>query len=255
MKILVIEDEKAAATRLVNQIKTLKPNAVILDCIDSVESAIKWFNRNPNPDLIFLDVQLSDGLCFEIFESLYINIPVIITTAYDEYAIKAFELNCVDYLLKPISVEKLSQSLHKLESTKKLFYSENTERSFINRLTEYLSGKEPYRSRFLIPQHDGYVPIMAEEIAYFSFDSKSVIITTHENTKFNFRYSLDKLENELDPSVFWRANRTYILSDKSIVKVHNYFNYKLKLELSPLPDFEVVISRKRVSEFKDWYNT
>jgi two-component system LytT family response regulator len=174
------------------------------------------------------------------------------TTAYDEYAIKAFELNCVDYLLKPISVEKLSQSLHKLESTKKLFYSETTENKFIYRLTEYLSGKEPYRSRFLIPQHDGYIPVMAGDIAYFSFDNKNVIITTHKNAKFNFRYSLDKLENELDPSIFWRANRTYILSDKSIVKVHNYFNYKLKLELFPLPEADVVISRKRVSEFKDW---
>jgi DNA-binding LytR/AlgR family response regulator len=255
MNILIIEDEKAAATRLINQVITINPDAHILDCIDSVESAIKWLNRNPNPDLIFLDVQLSDGVCFEIFEKVQVNSPVIMTTAYNEYAIKAFELNSIDYLLKPISIEKLAQSLQKLETIKNLFYSETLGHSFIVRLTKYINGKEAYRSRFLIPQHDGFVPVMIDDIAYFSTDSKNVIITTHKNTKYAFRYSLDKLEEELEPNTFWRANRTYILSDKSIVKVHNYFNYKLKLELSPNVDADVVISRKRVSKFKEWYNS
>lgn len=253
MNVLIIEDEKAAAVRLKNQISTLKPEIKILECLDSVENAIKWFNQNPTPDLIFLDIQLSDGLSFDIFEQVEINTPVIFTTAYDEYAIKAFELNSIDYLLKPIHIDKLSLSFQKLESTQELYSSGLTEHSFLNQLSSYLSGKELYRSRFLIPQPDGYVPVMAGDIAFIHMDNKCVIITTHKNKKYCFRYSLDKLEQELDPSLFWRANRTYIVSDKAIVKVHNYFNYKLKLEINPSPETDVVISRKKVSEFKNWY--
>ncbi len=253
MKILIIEDEKAAATRLINQLKELKPGYSILDCIDSIEGAIEWFGQNPFPDLIFLDIQLSDGLSFNIFEKVKVNVPVIFTTAFDSYAIKAFELNSIDYLLKPINIEKLSQALFKFESTQGLLFSGASGNNIFAQLSNFIAGREPYKSRFLIPQHYGYLPILSNDIAYFHSESKNITITTQENKRYTYRDSLDNLEKELDPNIFWRANRAFIISDKAIVKAHNYFNYKIKLEIMPPPESDVIISRGRVGEFKQWY--
>ncbi len=253
MNVLIIEDEKAAATRLINQVKGIRPGYTILGCLDSIESTIDWFNRHPQPELIFLDIQLSDGISFEIFEKVKVNVPVIFTTAFDSYAIKAFELNSIDYLLKPINIEKLSQALQKFESNQGLFANGIHGKALLNQLSSFISGKEPYKTRFLIPQHDGYIPVMAYDIAYFHSNNKYVTITTRDNMKYVFRYSLDKLEQELDPVTFWRANRSFIVSDTAIKKAHNYFNYKIKLEITPPSDKDIIISRNKVAEFKEWY--
>ena len=254
MNIVIIEDEKASYNRLSSQIKELNPEYEVIACIDTVESAIKWFTENPLPELIFLDVQLSDGVCFEIYEKINIEAPVIFTTAYDNYTMKAFELNSIDYLLKPVNIDKLSHSLDKFKTMKNLFKAGSFENQIQYFLNNQKWGQKPYRLRFLIPQYDGYIPILVEDVSYFYAEDNYIIITTKKGGKHSFHYSLDKLEQELDPDFFWRANRSFIISANSIKKAHNYFNYKIKLELVPETSKEVIISRKKVHDFKLWFD-
>lgn len=254
MRILIIEDEKAATTRLCNQIRTIRPEYMIAGCIDSVESAVAWLTVNAPPDLIFLDIQLSDGLSFNIFERVRIQVPVIFTTAFDSYAIKAFELNSIDYLLKPVNPDQLEQAIRKYE-----MLNQRVQPSWeVNQLSELVEsirkGKEVYKSRFLVPQHNGYVPVLAKDIAYFMAEDNTITITTFNGEKLGYHYSLDRLEKELDPRFFWRANRAFIISVQSVKRAHNYFNYKIKLELFPESAREVIISRSKVTDFKSWFN-
>jgi len=254
MDVLIIEDEKAAAKRLINQLAEIRHDYRVLECIDTVEYAINWFNANPLPDLVFLDIQLADGTCFEIFEQVRSEIPVIFTTAYDSYAIKSFELNSIDYLLKPVSIDKLSRALDKFDTLQDYFQKNLPSTEIINKLSAFITNKKPYKSRFLIPQPDGYLPLLTDDISYFYFESNKVYIISKTGEKYNFNYSLDRLEKELDPNLFYRANRSFIVSVSSIKKIHNYFNYKIKLELMPSSRKELIISRLRVNGFKKWYN-
>lgn len=252
MNILIIEDEQHAANRLEKLVLEIEPKANVLDKIDSVESAVKWLSSNPAPDLLLLDIQLADGLSFEIFNQVEIICPVVFTTAYDEFAIKAFEINSLDYLLKPIKKEKLEKSISKYTQLKNYFSDQNLSGS-INRILENFNQKKSgFRNRFLVNLGSRLIPVSINEVAYFYAEDKIVFLITQDEKKYMVNFSLEKLEEELDPSLFFRANRQYIISVNSIINVHTYFNYKLKVDVNPQIEGEIIISRKKAKDFKEW---
>ncbi|MDX2303862.1 MAG: LytTR family DNA-binding domain-containing protein [Microscillaceae bacterium] len=249
MNVLIIEDEAPAARRLATLITRCEPRVQILEILDSVKKSLHWLGTYPEPDLIFSDIQLSDDLSFEIFRQLDLKSPIIFTTAYDEYAIRAFKLHSIDYLLKPIKEYELLQSLHKFERLQQQFASAD-----YSHLLDHLSQKE-YRSRFLVYQADSLIPIPSEEIAYFYSEEGSTLLKTHAGKSFTLNEPLDFLENQLDPKVFYRANRQFILSIKAIDLIKQYFKQKLLVTVSPAIDKQILISKQKSSQFKQWLNS
>jgi DNA-binding LytR/AlgR family response regulator len=252
MKALIIEDELPAAKRLKSILKEVDPSIEVLNVIDSISASVKWINNNPAPDLIFMDIQLSDGLSFEIFKHVKINCPIIFTTAFDEYAIQAFKVNSVDYLLKPIETNDLRNSLNKYRELKKQYFADN-ESEHLKKLLDALSQNNPvFKTRFLVKSGQSFIRIDAEECAYFFLDNKLTYLVQFNGKKYLVDYTLDELEKQLNPKTFHRANRQYIISIKSITSVHNFFGGKLKLRLKPEVPESVVISREKASGFKEW---
>ncbi|MFT4900585.1 MAG: DNA-binding LytR/AlgR family response regulator [Flavobacteriales bacterium] len=250
MKILIIEDEIPAAKRLEKLIFECRPDAEILDVIDTVEDALEWFENNNDPDLVISDIQLADGISFEIYENVEIDCPIIFATAYDEYAIKAFELNSIDYLLKPFSKETLEKSFVKLE---KLIPSIGSfEELDLSSIVKGVSSGLVYKQRFLISKGDALIPVPTSGIAYIYTEDKAVMIKTIEGKSYFINYSLDELEAQLDPKDFFRLNRQFITSINAIAKISQYFNGKLKIELTPTQEGEVIVSRAKTPVFKNW---
>ncbi|MBL4561479.1 MAG: response regulator transcription factor [Labilibaculum sp.] len=254
MKILIIEDEDSVASRLKNQIAKLKPEAEILEVIDSIADAVKWFDQNHLPDLIFMDIQLSDGLSFSIFEKVNISCPIIFTTAYDEYAVKAFEVNSIDYLLKPIYEDKLAVSFKKYNSLQKSWAQNDFQSQFSSFLDTMKINTAGYKTRFLINKADSLIVVPVNEIAWFVAEHKETLLITKNNQQHIITNSLEKIEKQLDPKEFYRINRQYIVSIHSIAKINNYFNYKLKLHLDPPTKDNIILDRKKVGDFKRWLN-
>lgn len=255
MKVLIIEDEPFAQKELERLLGECNQKIEIMECIDSVEDSVDWLKYH-NPDLIFMDIQLSDGLSFEIFDKINIDIPVIFTTAYDEYAIRAFKVNSIDYLLKPVEIDDLNQALKKFENYKQKSEAKPTEEGFLNReqLEQLLNLYKPtnYKSRFIAKLGDNIKHIAVEEIPYFYFEEKVVFLVTKQNDRYIVDYTLDQLERLLDPKKFFRINRKYIASIDSIDKVSKYFNSRLKIRLKPHIDDEILISRAKVKDFISW---
>ncbi len=251
MEILIIEDEIPAAKRLEKLILECKPQAQILEVIDTVEDALEWFKINSEPDLIISDIQLADGVSFQIYEELDLECPIIFSTAYDQYAVKAFELNSIDYLLKPYSKNALQKSFDKLE---KFSPNQNNflKKLDLNTLLNQVSNENVYKQRFLISKADALIPISTDDIAYIYTEDKAVMIKTMENKSFFINYSLDDLEAQLDPLKFFRLNRQFITGVKAITKISQYFNGKLKIELSPIQNAKVIVSRAKTPVFKNW---
>ncbi len=251
MKILIIEDEIPAAKRLENLIADCRPEAQIIDVIASVEDALEWFKDREEPDLVISDIQLADGVSFQIYEELDLECPIIFSTAYDQYAIKAFELNCIDYLLKPYSKNDIQKSFDKLD--KFLPIQQNSLQELdIRTLINQVSQGNVYKQRFLISKADALIPISIDEIAYIYTEDKAVMIKTFEDKSFFINYSLDDLEAQLDPTKFFRLNRQFITGVKGIAKISQYFNGKLKIELNPVQDGKVIVSRAKTPVFKNW---
>lgn len=251
MQVLIIEDEKRAAQRLVNLIAETDNTIKILDILQSVEESVNWFSENKQPDLIFLDIHLSDGLSFNIFNKVDILSPIIFTTAYDEYSLKAFELNSIDYLLKPIDKVKLERSLTKWKNFNRSSEGQNQELKIL--LETIKSKNKIYKARFLISKADSLVIVPTDDIAYFYSEEKLSFLKTHNNARHVLDESLDTISTSIDPEKFFRINRQMIISINSIKSIHNYFNYKLKLDIIPhTEDLNTVISRLKVSEFKEW---
>lgn len=252
---MIIEDEEHAALRLSKMLKELEPGIEINGPLDTIKNSVLHLQEKMDYDLIFLDIQLADGRSFSIFEQININNPVIFTTAYDEFAVKAFELNSVDYLLKPIHQERLKTALLKFKKMKEVYGNGETS-AFLNELLiSFKSQQEKqYQSRFLVSKADSLIPVQAEEVAYFYAEDKVVFLVKSEGSKYIVNYTLDDLENRVNPKQFFRVNRQYLVSVHAIKKVHHYFNYKLKLDLSPISDEDVVVSKLRTSDFKMWMN-
>ncbi|MDJ1504560.1 LytTR family DNA-binding domain-containing protein [Xanthocytophaga agilis] len=252
MKTLIIEDEYPAAERLEKMIHKADADIQIIGVLDSIAAAGNWFSVNPLPDLIFSDIQLSDGLSFQIFELFSVKAPIIFTTSYDEYAIKAFKVKSIDYLLKPIKQQDLEDALAKFKEMQNVFspsdYALRIE-SLLDNL--HTSGKK-YKNRFLVKQHDQLIPIAQEEIAYFLTANEMVCLIRKDGRQFLVDYTLEELDKLLDPQHFFRLNRQFIASLSSITRIHTYFNGKLKLELKPEASQEVLVSREKAQLFKDW---
>lgn len=246
MTVIIIEDEAPASRRLTKLIHQIDANIQIVATLPTVKESVQWLKNNISPDLIFSDIQLGDALSFDIFQQLDIVVPIVFTTAYDEYAIQAFQHYSIDYLLKPIRVTQLQSAIVKYQNIKLQYALPD-----FQRLTESLSQKT-YKSRFLIYHRDALIPIKAEEIAYFYTEDKVVFLKTKKGQRYLLQESLDELERQLDPENFFRANRQFIIALESITKVHQYFNRKLKLDLLPRFEKEVLISKEKATVFKQW---
>ena len=253
LKILIFEDEVLSAEHLVKLISQYDPSIELVGTIESLKEGQNWLESNPRPDLMIMDIQLSDGTCFELFKQFSIETPVIFTTAYNEYAVQAFKVNSIDYLLKPITLPDLKEAFEKF---KKRNFSDliNTKHKYEQLYTE-LSQSSRYKSRLLIKIGEQLKYVNLEDVAYFRFQDGMSHAITFSGNKFPLDNSLDEIEKILDPFMFFRINRQFIITLKSIEKIHSYFNARLKLNLKPVPETEVIISRERVSDFKNWLDS
>ena len=249
-RVLIIEDEHYAAQKLIRQLTNIDPEIEVLEILDSVDNSIKWLKEN-NADLIFLDIHLGDNLSFKIFEKLDIKIPIIFTTAYDQYAIKAFKLNSIDYLLKPVNKTELQNSLEKYHERKMQTQSFDY-RSLISAMQS--GEKSEHQKRFMVYFGDRVQSIPAEEVAYFFAEGKYAYLVSNENKEFIIDYTLEKLDSLLDPEVCFRINRQFIISIHSIREMITYTKGRLKIELEPKAKKEAIVSIEKASEFKRWLN-
>lgn len=248
MKAIIIEDEKLSAEHLEHLLKRIDSAIEVVAKFDTVKGSIESLNKGITADLIFMDIHLADGISFDIFPKLSHDIPVIFTTAYDEYAIKAFKFNSIDYLLKPIGLSELKGAIEKFNKAK--VSKEAVSLKDMSRVYEFI--QKQHKSRFLVKIGDGIVSVKAEEVSYFVSEDGVVLLVTQVAKRYALDYTLDELENLLDASKFFRINRKVIVNINSIQKISNYFNSRLKLSLPALGDDESIVSRDRVNEFKLW---
>lgn len=248
MNILLIEDEEPAAKRLQKMILEIEPAAVVSENIVSITSAVKWFNQNTAPDLIISDIQLADGLSFEIFKAVDIQSPVIFTTAYDQYAIEAFKVNSIDYLLKPVKKDELAYAIDKYKKLNKITTPLNIEQL----LKSIHQPASEYKKRFVVKYGEHIKTINIEEVAYFYTEDKINFLTTKENRRFTVDFNLDALEGMLNPASFFRINRQYIISIQSIAEMFTYSKSRVLIKLHPPAKHETVVSTERSGAFKQW---
>lgn len=252
MNVLIIEDEPFAQQELIRLLNEIDENINVLSCIDSVEESVIYLNEEKQPDLIFMDIQLSDGLSFEIFDQADIKPPVIFTTAYDEYAIKAFKLNSIDYLLKPIDEQELLNAIQKF---KKWTNKNENDEAFLSKsqLQEVLGlYKTSYKSRLVVKLGDKIKHIEAVNIAFFYSEDKVSFLITTKGERYIINHSLEHIEKMMNPDDFYRLNRKYIANINSINSIDKYFNSRLLIGLKPEVEDEVLISRTKVTDFLNW---
>ncbi|MGB0178300.1 MAG: LytR/AlgR family response regulator transcription factor [Owenweeksia sp.] len=249
MNILIIEDERPAAERLKRLLKDLLPGTFFHGPLDTVKSSVRWLEDNPPPDLIFLDIQLADGLSFEIFRQREIMTPVIFCTAYDQYAIQAFKLNSIDYLLKPIDPAELEKAVRKFSRLKEV----QPPVIDFEYLQKAISKPErTYKSRFITKIGDQLKPVGVEEITVFYSADKATYMQLSNGKSYLLDYSLDQIEGLVDPSLFFRINRKYIVAVNSIDDIRTYSSSRLKVNLKGINDNDILVSRERVNTFKEW---
>lgn len=245
---LIVEDERLSADRLKKMIEKVDPEVQIMDILDSVESSLEWYRDNSPPDLIFLDIQLNDGTGLDFLRDSNCKCPIIFTTAYDDYAIKAFRYNSLDYLLKPIEEEDLKRAIEKFkEYTSQPEFRDNPVYPEVQRII----SKE-FKKRFLVKLGDQLKPIDVEDIAYFVYEKGLTSLLTHDGEKWPVDHSLEQVEELINPLEFYRVNRQTLISLKSIKEIHTYFNSRLLLNLNPSLDQDVIVARERVAHFKKW---
>jgi two-component system, LytTR family, response regulator LytT len=255
MKVLIIEDEPLGAEALKNLLIDCDKNIEVLAIKDSIVSSAAWLSANAAPDLIFMDIELADGQCFELFKEVEIKSPVVFTTSYDEYALKAFRFNSIDYLLKPISAVELKRSLAKIHDLKQQFLVKDVIRKNWEELIPQFGAPKPltdYRDRFLVKQGQRLLSVSVSDIAYFFTKGKVSFIKSTSGKEYFLDYTLDQLEDMLSPKVFYRLNRQVIASHPAVLQVHTWFNGKLKVELSPPISEEVIVSREKAKDFRVW---
>jgi DNA-binding LytR/AlgR family response regulator len=253
MNAVILEDEKSSAQRLSNLLLETDSSIKIEKIFRSVKTAVQWFKTHPGPSVIFMDIQLSDGLSFDIFKQVEMWCPVIFTTTSGEFAPKAFKLNSIDYLLKPVNREELEQSLHKLKKVKWQYM--NGREGEIEKLLQTLDDtKRAFKSRFLIKNGHNLITIFDKDAAYFVTDRKLTFLCNLDGKMHPLNASLENLETKLDPHCFFRLNRQYIASVNSIESVHPFLNYRFKVYLKPSTEGEVIVSRKNAKLFKKWLN-
>ncbi|WP_372648422.1 LytR/AlgR family response regulator transcription factor [Draconibacterium sp.] len=253
MKVIVVEDEIHNYRLLRGMVEKLRPEWQIVEWFESVKSTVAWLKNNPAPDLIFMDIQLTDGISFSIFDQINVTSMVIFTTAYDEYALRAFQVNSIDYLLKPIKEEKLRLSIEKLEHMA-LVSKEKPESTpdYKELLQAITSGDKKYRKRFLISGATSYFKLDVEDVAWFYTENRVTTAVTYQGKEHVIDLTIEKLEEQLDPDLFFRTNRSSIVHINAIRKFENHFGGKLILRLIPPFDEPITISRLKATEFKEW---
>lgn len=250
MKALVIEDE-ALAARHIQSVLAEIGNIQILTVLDSIASTVEWFGENSQPDLVFMDIHLADGSAFKIFELITISCPIIFTTAYDEYAIKAFKVNSIDYLLKPVTKEAVENALEKL---RRLTGTPTVQTDIQQLLASFIKGKS-YKTHFLVQvKGSKLIPLQVKDIAYIYIETGLVKAVTYDDKSFVIENTLDELASLLNPTDFFRANRQFIVSRNSIKEVDLWFNNRLSLNLNVKVPDKILISKVRVSEFRNWFS-
>jgi two-component system response regulator LytT len=252
MKVLIIEDEAPAVRKLRGLLNNQDTDIEVLADIDTVEEAVEWLSNNPSPDVIFSDIQLADGVSFEIYSKVPPKCPIIFTTAYDEYALKAFELNSLDYLLKPYTEEQFIRAFQKIKTSSPNVNEVDKIKSVLAQLN---IKSNQYKERFLVSKAGVLLPIKVEDVAYFYTEDKTINLVTKTKERYFISSSLDELEVILNPSNFYRVNRQYIVNANAIVKIENFFNGKLVIQLNPNAPHEVVVSRARATSFKNWMDS
>lgn len=246
MKALIVEDETAAAKNLIAVIKEVKPEIEIVTVLDSVESSVDWLKSNPSPDLIFMDIHLADGQSFLIFKFAKVDAPVIFTTAYDEYAIEAFKVNSIDYLLKPIQAEDVKRAIDKFDNLTSLERNRRTEQ------IDKMLSEQSYLKTYLVHFKDKMIPIPTSNIACFYSQNNKTGLITIDNKDYTIDKTLETIIEKLDPKCFYRANRQFIIAHNAIAEVVVWFNNRLAVKLGIQLDDEIIISKARVSDFKKW---
>lgn len=251
MKAVIIEDERLAADLLKNIIKQLDEDIEIITTLQTIEDSVEWLNNNEHPDIMFVDIHLADGSSFSIFEKTEVRCPIVFTTAYDEYALKAFEVNSIDYLLKPINKDDLQRALNKYKN----FKGDNKDldyKKFVNRFLRE-GNVNNYKEYFLVPERDKLIPLAAKDIAYIYIDLRLIKAVTFSGKVHYLNQNLDEIMNQLNPKKFFRANRQYIVAHESIKDVSMWFGNKISLNLVIPTEEKIIVSKARVSEFKNWF--
>ena len=248
MRVIIIEDEKPAAEKLQKAIRQANSQIIVVEVLSSVQQALAWLQQQPHPDLIFMDIELSDGLSFSILEKVQVRCPIIFTTAFDEYWQEAFEHNGIDYLLKPVKQEKLEAALQKFDKLKEFFVSN------LMQLQQWRQQSDTvqYRKRFLVKKGMDYITIRTEDIAYFYATHKLVCMVDKTGQKFILDKSLAELEKETDPAQFYRLNRKFLVSLHAIKKIRSYPKSKLLIEVVPGINEEIIVSQENANAFKAW---
>ena len=254
MKALIIEDEKAAVRNLMALLGEVDPDIEVIDVLDSITDSVEWFQSHPMPELIFLDIHLADGSAFEIFGHVDISCPIIFTTAYDEYALKAFKVNSVDYLLKPIDADDIRKALDKLSRLQ----STAVEKEAIDysAVMQALKRVEGYKTRFLIPvKGDKLLPVSVDMILFFYIADGNVKAVMTDGKEYFFTQTLDELADSLDPALFFRINRQYLISRKAVQDIDLWFNGRLAINLIVPTLDRILVSKARVPDFKTWFTS
>jgi DNA-binding LytR/AlgR family response regulator len=248
MKVIIIEDERPAAEKLLKAIQKADPTIEVAAVLNSVKTSVEWLQQNPLPELLFIDIDLGDGLSFKIFDKINITSPVIFCTAYDEYWQEAFEHNSIDYLLKPVNQDKLEIALNKYDKLKQHFAASFQQLQQWHRHP----ADSGYKRRFLVKRGTDYISIKTEDIAYFYAAHKLVCMVDSRNQKFILDQSLAEIEKQVDPAQFYRVNRKYFVQQNAIKKIKSYPKSKLQLELEPPINEDIIISQENVAAFKEW---
>lgn len=253
MKILIIEDEQLSAMNLETLLRELISDIEIVGSLQSISESIDWFNQNSMPNMVFMDIQLADGLSFSIFDKIDITCPIIFTTAYDEYALKAFEVNSIDYLLKPVSKNAIKRSLDKIEKLSTSQHSlENTQ--LIQKVVDMImqQGSITYKSSLLVSVKDKLIPIAVKDIAYFYLEERNSAIVKFDGNKSIINISLEDIMKQLDPILFFRANRQFIVSRSAVKDISFWFGNRIVVNLHVAVPERIIVSRTNVGELKQW---
>ncbi|MDD7886933.1 LytTR family DNA-binding domain-containing protein [Flavivirga sp. 57AJ16] len=251
MKVVIIEDEKTAAENLKYLLSEADSSIQVDKVIDTVSGTVDFFSKENNIELAFFDIHLADGISFEVFDKVQVTVPVIFTTAYDEYAIKAFKVNSIDYLLKPIDEGELKEALDKYKSTRQIVpVNEQFQKIFQILNTE----KKSYKSTYLVQQRDTLIPLPVDDIAYFTIDTGIVKAISFDRKTYTIDGKLEDIEIELNPNQFFRANRQFIVRREAIENLQLYFNGKLILNVEPKPKEQIVVSKVKAPQLKKWMN-
>ncbi|MFA5587354.1 MAG: LytTR family DNA-binding domain-containing protein [Mariniphaga sp.] len=252
MKIVLVEDELYNLRLLEEMIKKLRPEWEIVATFESVKATVDWLRQNPHPDLFLMDIQLADGLCFSIFNQVEVKSMVIFITAYDNYAIRAFKVNSIDYLLKPFKEKDLILAIEKFEEFRKFTHETRATHDFSEIMKAIREGERKHRKRFLISKGAAYYQLMVDDIAYFFSRNRITTAVTFKRQNHIIDFSLESLEEQLDPEQFFRVNRQVIANIQSFEKIENYFDGKLKIRLHPPYDEDLIVSRLRAPALKEW---